>query len=163
METPTQHLYIVQDNPLEATNLMNFLKKRFNESLRISIFTDGESLLRKIDDQTAIVILDYDLKGERADKLLLDVKRINPSTEVIILSSDEEIGTAIDAYRKGAKSFVHKDTNGFRKIQAIVSRIVYYPVAIIQRFFGLKELFAIYVVEVIYIGLVVFIGMKFFT
>lgn len=163
METHTQNLFIVEDNPMNASNLMNYLKKRFHQSLTISTFLDGESLLKKVDDKTAIVVLDYDLKGERADKLLVAIKEINPFTEVIVLSSDLEIGTAIDAYRKGASNIVHKGKNDVKKIRSIVYRIMYYPVEVIKRFFGLKELLAIFIVEILYIGLVVFIGMKIFT
>jgi len=162
METITQNLFIVEENPLTATNLQNFLKKRFTDTLIISTFNNGQSVLDKIDDNTAIVILDYDLRGERADKLLIDIKNKNPNTEVIILSSDDEIGTAIDAYRNGAKGFVRKNKNQLQRIQSIVYKIVYYPVEITKRFFGLKEIFAIYIVEVLYIGLVVFIGMMIF-
>ncbi len=162
METITQNLFIVEENPLAATNLQNFLKKRFTDTLTISTFIDGQSVLEKIDHNTSIVILDYDLRGERADKLLIDIKNRNPNTEVIILSSDAEIGTAIDAYRNGAKGFIRKNKNQLQRIQSIVYKIVYYPVEITKRFFGLKEIFAIYIVEVLYIGLVVFIGMMVF-
>ena len=160
METQKQNLYILEENTLSSASLMNFLNKKFNQSLNISIYIDGESLLKKIDTETAIVILDYDLKGERTDKLLLDIKKINSDTEVIVLSSNEEIGTAIDAYRKGARSFVLKGKNDLKRIQSIVYRIIYYPVKIIQNFFGFKELVAIFIVEVLYIGIVVLVGFQ---
>lgn len=160
METQKQNLYILEENTLSSASLMNFLNKKFNQSLNISIYIDGESLLKKIDAETAIVILDYDLKGERTDKLLLDIKKINSDTEVIVLSSNEEIGTAIDAYRKGARNFVLKGKNDLKRIHSIVYRIIYYPVKIIQHFFGFKELAAIFIVEVLYIGIVVLIGFQ---
>jgi DNA-binding NarL/FixJ family response regulator len=162
MEEQKQNLYILEENTLSSANLMNFLNKRFDQSLNISIFIDGESLLKKIDAETAIVILDYDLKGEKADKLLLNIKKINSTTEVIILSSDEEIGIAIDAYRKGARNFLVKGKSNLKQIHSIVYRIMYYPVKIIQRFFGFKELLAIFIVEVLYIGVFVLIGMTVF-
>lgn len=163
MEAHVQNLFIVEDNPMNATNLMNYLKKRFHQSLNISMFLDGESLLQNVDDRTAIVVLDYDLKGEKADKLLTDIKRINPHTEVIVLSSDLEIGTAIEAYKNGASNLVHKGKNDVKKVRSIIYRTLYFPVTIIRRFFGLKELLAIFIVEILYIALVVFIGMKIFT
>ena len=163
METYTQNLFIVEDNPTIASNLMNFLKTRFNQTLNITTFMDGESVLRNIDNQTAIVILDYDLRGERADRLLLDIKRINPNTEVIVYSSDEEIGTAIEAYRNGARKFVRKGRHGLRRIFSVIHKILYYPVEVTRRFFGLDQLFAIFVVEVLYIGIVVYIGLRLFT
>lgn len=163
METHAQNLFIVEDNPMNASSLMNYLKKRFNQSLNISMFIDGESLLEKVDEKTAIVVLDYDLKGEQADKLLLDIKSINPHTEVIVLSSDLEIGTAIDAYQKGARNVVHKGRNEAKKVRSTIYKILYFPVTAIRRFFGLKELAAIFVVEVLYILGVVLLGLYLFN
>lgn len=163
METHTQNLFIVEDNPTIASNLMQFLKTRFNQSLNIRTFIDGDSALRNVDSQTAIVILDYDLRGERADRLLVDIKKINPNTEVIVYSSDEEIGTAIDAYRNGARKFVHKGRHDLRRIFSAIYKILYYPVEVTKRFFGLDQLFAIFVIEILYIGIVVYIGLQIFT
>ena len=163
METHTQNLFIVEDNPTIASNLMNYLKTRFSQTLNISTFSDGESVLRNIDHQTAVVILDYDLRGERADRLLVDIKKINPNTEVIVYSSDEEIGTAIDAYRKGATKFVPKGKHSVKRLFSIIYKILYYPVEVTKRFFGLDQLFAIFVIEILYIGIIVFIGLRLFT
>jgi DNA-binding NtrC family response regulator len=163
METYTQNLFIVEDNPTIASNLMNFLKTRFHQTLNITTFMDGETALRNINNQTAIVILDYDLRGERADRLLVDIKKINPNTEVIVYSSDEEIGTAIDAYRNGARKFVRKGRNDLKRIFSTIYKILYYPVEVTKRFFGLDQLFAIFVVEILYIAVVVYIGLKLFA
>lgn len=157
-----QNVYILEENTLSSAKLMNFLHKRFSDLLNLSIFLNGESLLQKVDANTAIVILDYDLTKESADKLLLEIKKINATTEVIMLSSDEEIGTAIDAYRKGAQSFVIKGKNDLNKIHGIVYQIMHYPIKMIQRFFGFQELAAIFIVEILFVGIIVFIGLQFF-
>ena len=98
------------------------------------------------------------MKGENGTIILQQIKKINANTEVIIFSSDDNVATAIDAYRKGAKSFVSKNKNTFFRIQAIISSIVYYPAIIIQRFFGLKELLSIFIVEILYIIIFVLVG-----
>lgn len=160
METLVQNLYLLEDNPTSSNRIVAFLEKKFSKSLSISTFDNGDDLLKSVNTETAIVILDYDLKGEQADLILQQIKEININTEIIILSSDDDIATAIDAYRKGARSFVHKNKNTFSRIQSIISNIIYYPVKIIQRFLGFKELVAIFIVEILYIGIVVFIGFQ---
>jgi DNA-binding NarL/FixJ family response regulator len=160
MQSKTQNLFLLEDNPLSSNRIANFLEKKFPNSLVISSFASGDALLRAIDQNTTIVVLDYDLKAESANQLLKQIKSKNPQTEVIVLSSDDAVATAIDAYRKGARSFVSKNKNTFSRLQTIVSNIVYFPVAYIKRFFGLKELVAIFIVEIIYIGLVVVIGFQ---
>lgn len=160
METQKLNLYVLEESALCSAYLMNFLNKRFNQTLNISIFIDGESLLKKIDDKTAIVVLDLDLKQESADQLLLQIKKINAATEVIILSSNDQEEIVVDAYSKGAKSFIMKGKNELKSIHTIVYKIIYYPAEIIQRFFGLRELLSIFIIEILYIGIAVFIGLR---
>jgi DNA-binding NarL/FixJ family response regulator len=160
METQVQNLFLLEDNPLSSNRIVDFLERKFSNYLAISTFDNGNDLLKSVNVETAIVILDYDLKGEKADLILEQIKKINQNTEVIILSSDDDIATAIDAYRKGARSFVSKNRKTFTRIQSIISSIVYYPAAILERFFGLKQLLAIFIVEIIYIGIVVFVGFQ---
>ena len=160
METQNQNLFLLEDNALSSARIVAFLEKKFTNSLSISTFDNGDDLLKSVDKNTSIVILDYDLRGEKGDLILQKIKKINSNTEVIILSSDDDIGIAIDAYRKGARSFVSKNKNTFPRIQAIISSVVYYPASVIQRFLGLNELLAIFIVEVFYIGIVVFIGFQ---
>lgn len=108
METQIQNLFLLEDNELSSNRIVAFLENRFRNSLKISTFINGETLLEKIDGNTAIVILDYDLKGEKADVLVLEIRKTNPKTEIIILSADEDIAIAIDAFRNGAKRVIIK-------------------------------------------------------
>src|ERR1700741_888299 len=105
MITQGQNLFIVDDNPLMVTALRNYLQTRFGASLTISTFLSGASALKEVDRNTGIVILDYVLPGENGNDILRSIKRINPKTEVIMLSSNDEIGTAIDAFRGGASNY----------------------------------------------------------
>lgn len=155
-----QNLFIVDDNPSVARELQKFLTNRFGLELTISIFIDGESLLKKIDANTKIVILDYDLKGEKGDQLLKSIKKINPKIEVIILSSNEDIGTAIDAFRKGAKNYIIKGENAPRKIFSLVYKIINYPVRILVERFGINKILAIFLTYFVFIGILVYIGMQ---
>ncbi|WP_394758500.1 response regulator [Flavobacterium sp.] len=160
METQTQNLFLLEDNPLSSNRIVAFLENRFKNSLRISIFDNSETLLNKVDANTAIAILDYDLKGEKADVLVLEIKKINPKTEVIILSSDEDIGIAIDAFRNGAKSFIIKGEQSKRELFLVIYKILNYPVKILTERFGINKILAIFVSYFIIIGIVVYIGMR---
>ena len=162
METTAQNLFLLEDNPVTSNRIVKFLKQKFGNLLTISIFNNGNQLLKSINYNTKIVVLDYDLKGENSDQLVQQIRKKNSNTQVIVLSSDADIATAIDAYLKGARSFVFKNKNTFKRIQSIIFNIIYYPVAIIKRFFGLKELLAIFIIEIVYIGIVVFIGFQIF-
>ncbi len=155
-----QNLFIVENDPLESNRLISFLEKRFSNTLTISTFTDGETALKNINSNTTIVILDYDLKGERGDVLLKEIKKINALTEVIILSSAEDIATAIDAFRKGASNYVIKGESTTRILYSMVLKIMNYPVKILVERFAVNKILAIFLTYFIFIGILVYLGMQ---
>jgi DNA-binding NarL/FixJ family response regulator len=159
MKMLNQNLFLLEDNLLSSNRIVDFLEKRFSNSLNISTFIDGENLLRKIDRYTAIVIIDYDLKGERAEVLLHEIKKINPKTEIIILSTDEDIGIAIDAFRSGIKSLIIKGEKAPRELFSVIYKILNYPVKILVEQFGINKILAIFIAYFLIIGIIVYIGM----
>lgn len=161
METQQQNVYILEDNTLPAIKLKNFLQKKFKDSFNISIFTDGASLIQKIDASTAIAIIDYELKGKQANELIRKIKKINANTKVIVLATDEEITADIATHQKGIKNVVLKGKDELKFIHAILLTMLYYPVKIIQSYFGFQELAAIFIVKILCVGIVVILGFEF--
>lgn len=154
-----QKLYILEDNIISATALKRFLNLKFGENLEITTFIDGASLLAEVDANTAIVIIDYDLKGEQSDKLLIAIKNINPKTEVIILSNNEDIGLAIETFRKGANSIVMKGQHTHRILASRIYKIITYPAELLVSTLGINKMLALFILCVVYIGIVVYVGM----
>jgi DNA-binding NtrC family response regulator len=159
MQILHQNLFLLEDNPISSKRIVDFLEKRFTNSLTISTFMNGENLLGKVDEDTAIVIIDYDLKGERAEVLVLEIKKINPKTEIIILSGDDKIAMAIDAFRNGAKSVIIKGEKAHRQLFSVVYKILNYPVKILVERFGINKILAIFIAYFLTIGIIVYIGM----
>ncbi len=155
-----QNLFIVENNPLDLNRLVSYLEKRFSNTLTISTFVDGETALKSIDKNTTIVILDYDLKDQQGDVLLKEINKINPKTEVIILSSDEGIGTAIDAFRKGANNYVIKSESHTRILYGLVLKVLNYPVRILVERFKISKILAIFLTYFVFIGIIVYLGMQ---
>ena len=149
------NIFLVDDNRLMVTDLKHFLRNRFGTDLNISVFNDGESCLAKIDKETHIVILDYFLGGKNGLEVLKLIKDINPKTEVIMLSSNEDIVLAIDTFRNGATDYVIKGNGALKKISKLVYRIITEPIRIIVREFGISKYMAIFLLTFVLMGVVV--------
>lgn len=149
------NIFLVDDNKLTVTDLKHFLSNRFGADLNISVFYDGESCLEKIDEKTHIVILDYFLDGKNGLEVLKLIKEINPKTEVIMLSSNEDIVLAIDTFRNGATDYVIKGNGSLKKISKLVYRIITEPIRIIVREFGVSKYMAIFLLTFVTMGVVV--------
>ena len=155
METQGMNLFIVDDNESMVIVLKQYLQNRFGASLRILTFNDGESCLEKVDKETNIVILDYFMEGKNGLEVLKSIKAINPKTEVIMLSSNEDIGLAIETFRAGAKDYVVKGYGYWKRITKIVNYIITEPIRIMIREFGVSKFMAIFLLTFITMGVIV--------
>jgi DNA-binding NarL/FixJ family response regulator len=127
MGTQGINLFIVDDNGLVIKELKNCLQTRLGDKVQISTFYDGESCLKKIDGKTHIVILDYFMDGKNGLEILKSIKIINPKTEVIMLSNNEDIAIAVETFRAGAKDYVIKEKGYWKKIIKLIEAIITKP------------------------------------
>ena len=155
MKNHVINLFIIDDDMLSSTLLKHHLNEKFGAAVNISMFSRGADALEKIDQNTSIVILDYYLEGENGNDVLKSIKNINPKTEVIMLSSNEDITIAIESFRKGATDYVIKGDKASKKITHIVYDIIAYPIRFIVREFGVSKFLAIFLLTFFVMGIAV--------
>ena len=157
MKNQKMNLFIVDDNKLVVSDLKIFLNYKFGNDINISTFNDGESCLQKIDNNTNIVILDYFLNGRNGLEILKEIKVINPKTEVIMLSGNDDIALAIELFRNGATDYVTKGQGALKKVSKIVYSIITAPIRIIVREFGISKYMAIFLLTFVIMGVTVYL------
>lgn len=118
------NLFVVDDDESLLTLVKNHLTRKFGADVNVTTFSSGEKCLEQISYETHIVILDYYLKGENGLDILQLIKTINPHTEVIMLSNNEDMVAAIEAFKRGAKDYVIKDTTSLKKISELINKKV---------------------------------------
>lgn len=156
MKTQEHNLFIIDDNTLILASLRNYLTNKFGDLLKISTFVSGANAIENIDKNTSIVILDYHFENENGNDILKSIKDINPNTEVIMFTSNEEIATAIESFQKGASDFIIKDDSGWKKISSRINQIITYPIKLMVREFGISKYLAIFVLTFVSVGAVVY-------
>lgn len=161
METQELNLFIVDDNKSMVAGLKHYIQNRFGSRVKISTFYDGESCLGKIDRNTHIVILDYFLGGKNGLEILKEIKNRNSETEVIMLSSNDDIGLMIESFKIGAKDYVIKGPSSWKKVSSIINYIVTAPIRIIVREFGVSKYMAIFLMTFVTMGIVVALVLHF--
>jgi two-component system response regulator AtoC len=162
METLGTNLFIVDDDKVMVVALKNYLQNRFGKSVRISTFNDGESCLGKIDKETNIVILDYFLGGKNGLDILKSIKTINPKTEVIMLSGNEDMALAVETFRAGAKDYVVKGRHSWQRVHQTVNYIITEPIRIMVNEFSISKQLAMFLLAFVTVGIAVFCIMRFF-
>ena len=136
MSTEKTNIFIVDDNQLMVAALKQYLQNKFGESVDITTFNDGESCLKMVHKELHIVILDYLMAGKNGLDTLKAIKLTNPKTTVIMLSGNEDIALAIESFRAGAKDYVVKGTDAWKKLTNLLTDIIKKPLRFIVKGFG---------------------------
>jgi DNA-binding NtrC family response regulator len=161
MNRSTYNLFIVENNRTMARGLQFFLSRRFGNSLNISVFYSAEDALAKLTARTDIVVLDAELQGESGTETLKAIKRLSPLTEVVILTNNDDVLSAIESFRRGANDIVMKNSGDvWSKVSSVVYKIVTYPIHLLVREFSVNKYIALFLLTFCTMAVVVFFVLK---
>jgi DNA-binding NtrC family response regulator len=149
METHRLNIFILNDNLEVAGKLRRYLKKRFGDLLNISLFLNSRTCINMIYGQVDLVVVDDYLyqrgsRGMSGLEVLKKIKDKSPSTEVVILTSDENVGLAVEAMKRGAKDYIINRTGAWQRLQHMIDRTFSQPIKYLIAEFGVPKFMLIF-------------------
>lgn len=125
MQQPKK-IFIVDDDIMLTEALTDYLTRKTPHT--IHVFHTGEECLTNLSEHPDIVILDYYLNTVQKDaangmEILTGIRKQDKHIHVIMLSSQERYGIALQTIQKGAEQYVIKDTDSFQKIAEMIEEM----------------------------------------
>lgn len=119
-------VFIVDDDVMMTQMLKDHLMQ--NPLYDIRTYGTGEECIRNLDQDPIAIILDYKLNmhdpaAANGLEILQQIKKINEKSCVIMLSSQEQYGTALKTIAKGALEYVVKNNDAFNKVSKILASL----------------------------------------
>ncbi|MEM6806702.1 MAG: ATP-binding protein [Bacteroidota bacterium] len=107
--TKKYSVFIVDDDPLIRKSLEIKLKQE--DHYELSSFSSGEACLAALDENPDLILMDYNMGNEAMNGMeaMLKIKEVSPSTDVAILSAQDEIPVAIEILNRGAIQYLSKE------------------------------------------------------
>lgn len=106
MSSKHTKIFVVEDNEWYNRLLKHNLE--MNEDHEVQCFSDGASMLKALDQSPDIITLDYRLPDKTGKELLSDIRKRGSKAAVIIISEQEDIGTAVELLKAGATDYIEK-------------------------------------------------------
>ena len=124
MKNQNPTLFIVDDEPLLAEMLSDYLKEQYL-GFKIKSFATGEACLERLHENPDAVVLDYYLNSKEKDAsngfdILKEIKKQNKNIPVIMLSSQKSYSTASQTIMFGAVHYVIKGQDAFSEIYELI-------------------------------------------
>ena len=114
MENKELKIFLVEDNELFANMLAESLRNQHGFS--IELFPTGEEMLKKIQQNPDVVLLDYqlnshELKSMNGGQVLKKIHTYNDKIDVVMISSFDDLENAVNLLKQGAIDYICKDTD----------------------------------------------------
>ncbi len=100
------NILIIEDDAAFCQMLQKFLTK-YDFQVQTS-FTAPDARTKFLETKFDVVLTDLRLPDSDGIALLSDFKKINPATQVILMTGYAEVGTAVNAMKNGAYDYISK-------------------------------------------------------
>ena len=114
-------IFVVEDNEWYGELLAHRLGQNPNHS--VHRFTTAKACLEQLGEQPDFITLDYSLPDAKGEQLLSQIRERLPGTEVLMISGQEDVSTAVNMLRQGAYDYLVKDENTLDRLWNIVGKI----------------------------------------
>jgi DNA-binding NtrC family response regulator len=119
-----KRILIVDDEPL----IIEVLSEHFKDTYDIETAMNGtDALAAVIRERPDLMLLDINMPRMNGVEVLKDVKKIDDSIAVIMVTANEQVSLAADALKSGAFGYVPKPFD-FRYLDHIVATVFDAPV-----------------------------------
>lgn len=168
MKNQSLNVFILNDDVMVAGKLRKYLKKRFGDRLNISLFFTSRSCLRMINGQVHLVVVDDYLQesshtGIAGIDMLQKIKEKDPQTEVVILSSDEDVALAVDAMKLGARDYIRNDRSAWQQILTIIDQTIQQPIRYLIAEFGVNVFMVVFFSTFTIMGVITYLALKYWV
>lgn len=100
-------IFVVEDDPAYIKFLKYVLG--LNPDFEVEYFTTGKECIDNLHKAPAVITLDYSLPDITGEMVLSQIRSNDPNINVIIVSAQEKIGTAVELLKAGAYDYITKD------------------------------------------------------
>lgn len=100
-------IFVIEDDPAYTKFLKYVLE--LNPDFEVEYYTSGKDCLANLYKNPAVVTLDYSLPDMPGEKVLNQIRSHDPNINVIIVSAQEKIHTAVELLKSGAYDYISKD------------------------------------------------------
>ncbi|SRR6266508_402249 len=119
-DTPRRRLLVVDDEPL----ILEVLTEHFKGDYDVETALNGADALGAIlRSRPDVVMLDINMPRMNGVQVLKDIKQIDDSIAVIMVTANEQVATAAEALRSGAFGYVPKPFD-FRYLDHMLATIL---------------------------------------
>lgn len=117
----TTRVFVVEDDPMYQRMVKYIME--LNPDYEVHVFGTGEECIRNLGLRPNIISLDYTLPDMTGEEILKKIKQFDERINVVILSGQQDIATAVKLLKNGAYDYITKDQETKDRLINILNNI----------------------------------------
>jgi len=117
---PTR-IFVVEDDPMYQRMVKYIME--MNPDHEVHVFSTGKDCLDSLSRKPDIISLDYNLPDMSGEEVFRKIKMFDQDIGVIMISGQQDVGTAVQLLREGAFDYITKDTETKERLLHSLNRI----------------------------------------
>ncbi|MEO1626743.1 MAG: sigma-54 dependent transcriptional regulator [Bacteroidota bacterium] len=117
----SNRIFVVEDDPMYQRMIRYVLE--LNPDHEVHLFSSGARCLEQLHLRPGILTLDYTLPDGTGEEVLQKIKAFNEDIAVVILSSQQDVSTAVSLLREGAYDYITKDSETKERLLNTINNI----------------------------------------
>ena len=113
--------FVVEDDRAYASVLRYQLERI--SSLRVDVFSRGETALAELNGDVHLVVLDLIMAGQGGLETLRQLRERRPDLAILVLSAQLDVSVAVEAVRLGAYDYITKGQDDLHKVQRVAEHV----------------------------------------
>jgi len=123
-------IFLVDDDQVFLKALELHLKENVKCNIEIHCYSIGEDCLKELHLGPVLIVLDYYLnsknpKAANGMEILKKIKDMDPLTEVIVLTREDNMTIALEIMNNGAYNYITKNEIVFKRFQNIIHTVIH--------------------------------------
>lgn len=114
-------IYSIEDDHFYGKMIRYTLEK--NPAYEVSTFTTGKDFLDHLHERPDIVTIDHNLPDYNGLEILEKIQAYDRNIATIIVSGQEDVGVAVNAYKKGANYYIIKNPDALAELELCVGKL----------------------------------------
>ena len=114
-------IFVVEDDPMYQRMVKYVME--LNPDHQVHVFSTGQECIQSLHLNPSIISLDYSLPDMTGEEVLKKIKDFNKDISVIILSSQQDVSTAVKLLREGAYDYITKDSETNDRLLHTINRV----------------------------------------
>jgi DNA-binding NarL/FixJ family response regulator len=94
-------------------------------------------------------------------EMVKQIKGVQPHTEVVVLSSHEDIGLKVEALNNGARDYILNKKGAWHRIRTIIDQRVQQPIRYFVAEYGVRVFIMVFIGWWVLLGVIAWIALRF--